>query len=57
MGLNGLLEKMPFSRVSEPTLLRWTSSIKLDPVALVRERNIPIKRPQLFGEIRANVCG
>jgi hypothetical protein len=29
----------------------------LNPVAFVRERTIPTKRPPLFGEVSVNFCG
>jgi hypothetical protein len=32
-------------------------TIKLNSVALVRERTIPTERPPLVGEVSANFCG
>jgi hypothetical protein len=33
------------------------TKLKLNPVALVRERTIPTERPSLVGEVSANFCG
>jgi hypothetical protein len=35
----------------------WLMNIKLNSVALVRERTMPNERPPLFGEVSANFCG
>jgi hypothetical protein len=36
---------------------RYSPKLKLNSVALARERTIPAERPQLDGEVSANFCG
>ena len=52
------------SWISSPFLMREmkclylnTNQIKLNSVALVRERTIPTERPPPVGEVSANFCG
>ena len=47
--------------VTEPFILQnvteGTGLVKLNSVALVRERTIPTERPPPIGEVSANFCG
>ena len=36
---------------------RWYNKLKLNTVALDRERTIPTERPPPVGEVSANFCG
>ena len=38
-------------------LFRMSTKLKLNSVALVRERTIPTERPPPVGEVSANFCG
>jgi hypothetical protein len=39
------------------TTVKLDTKKKLNSVAVVRKRTIPTERPQLVGEVRANLCG
>jgi hypothetical protein len=52
--------KVHFQRVDSKRNLLYNCcdiSIKLNSVALVRERTVPTERPPLVGEVNANFCG
>jgi hypothetical protein len=42
---------------TQTAMLSHKHKQKLNSVALVHERNIPVERPPLVGEVSANFCG
>jgi hypothetical protein len=43
--------------LQKPLLLLYWTKTKLNSVAVVRKRTIPIERATLVGEVSVNVCG
>ena len=49
--------KMPFACRLTNIRIQTLTKLKLNSVALVRERTIPTERPPPVGEVSANFCG
>jgi hypothetical protein len=48
---------LKLSGIHQRAVYAETKTKKLNSVAVVRKRVIPIERPSLFGEVSANLCG